>query len=230
MSSSVWLPPLCLLLTVAVYFVSKWLYGKKRTIILMPLLLAPLLILAVLFALHITYQDYIQDSRWLLWMLGPATVAFAIPIYDQRQLMRQHWMSLSVGVCVSVLVAVGSTVMLARLFHLSEALQRSLAMRSITTPFAIEATDLIGGQSDLTGVFVILTGVFGMALGEFMLTIVSVRSRVGRGASLGASAHGAGTAKAYQMGYTEGVTSSIMMMIAGVLTVCVAPLVGKILW
>ncbi len=221
---------LCLLLTLMFYYGSKLLYRRKRTIFLMPLLLAPLLLVVVVMGFHIPYQDYMAESHWLLWMLGPATVAFAIPVYDNRYLIQRHWLSLSVGVMVSVVVAVGSTVLLARWLELPELLQRSLAMRSITTPFAVEATKSIGGQSDLTALFVVLTGVIGMAVGEVVLTVLSIRSRLGKGASLGASAHGAGTAKAYQIGNSEGVVSSVVMMIAGMMTVLIAPLIGRILW
>ncbi|EKO3538671.1 LrgB family protein [Vibrio fluvialis] len=229
MNSSL-LSVLCLLLTLLFYYGSKLLYRRKRTIFLMPLLLAPLLLVLVVMGFHIPYQDYMAESHWLLWMLGPATVAFAIPVYDNRYLIQRHWLSLSVGVMVSVVVAVGSTVLLARWLELPELLQRSLAMRSITTPFAVEATKSIGGQSDLTALFVVLTGVIGMAVGEVVLTVLSIRSRLGKGASLGASAHGAGTAKAYQIGNSEGVVSSVVMMIAGMVTVLIAPLIGRILW
>ncbi|MCG6345011.1 LrgB family protein [Vibrio fluvialis] len=229
MNSSL-LSVLCLLLTLMFYYGSKLLYRRKRSIFLMPLLLAPLLLVLVVMGFHIPYQDYMAESHWLLWMLGPATVAFAIPVYDNRYLIQRHWLSLSVGVMVSVVVAVGSTVLLARWLELPELLQRSLAMRSITTPFAVEATKSIGGQSDLTALFVVLTGVIGMAVGEVVLTVLSIRSRLGKGASLGASAHGAGTAKAYQIGNSEGVVSSVVMMIAGMVTVLIAPLIGKILW
>ncbi|AMF96102.1 LrgB family protein [Vibrio fluvialis] len=229
MNSSL-LSVLCLLLTLLFYYGSKLLYRRKRTIFLMPLLLAPLLLVVVVMGFHIPYQDYMAESHWLLWMLGPATVAFAIPVYDNRYLIQRHWLSLSVGVMVSVVVAVGSTVLLARWLELPELLQRSLAMRSITTPFAVEATKSIGGQSDLTALFVVLTGVIGMAVGEVVLTVLSIRSRLGKGASLGASAHGAGTAKAYQIGNSEGVVSSVVMMIAGMVTVLIAPLIGRILW
>uniref|UniRef100_UPI00190F8DFC LrgB family protein n=1 Tax=Klebsiella pneumoniae TaxID=573 RepID=UPI00190F8DFC len=127
-----------------------FLYRRKRSLLLMPLLLAPLLLVIVVMIFHIPYQAYMADGHWLLWLLGPATVAFAVPVYDNRALLRQHWLSLSVGVVVSVLVAISSTVLLARWLNLPDLLQRSLAMRSITTPFAVEATKSIGGQSDLT--------------------------------------------------------------------------------
>ena len=220
----------CFVMTVVLYYVSKQLYSRKKSIFLMPLMLAPLLLVAMVMVFRIPYQSYMEDSHWLMWMLGPATVAFAIPVYDNRELIRRHWLSLSIGVMVSVIVAVSSTVLLARLFHLPELLQRSLAMRSITPPFAVEATKSVGGQSDLTALFVVLTGLIGMAIGEVILTVLSIRSRLGKGASLGASAHGAGTAKAYQLGSSEGVVSSVVMMIAGMVTVLLAPTIGHILW
>ena len=157
-------------------------------------------------------------------------VAFAVPVYQHRQLIRRHWLSLTLGVATSVLVAVSSTVWLARWLNLSDLLQRSLAMRSITTPFAVEATRAVAGQVDLTALFVVLTGVIGMAIGEGLLTCMMIRSRLGRGAAMGASAHGAGTARAYQMGPTEGVISSLVMLIAGVMTVLLAPWLGRLFW
>ncbi|MBE3657947.1 murein hydrolase effector protein LrgB [Vibrio navarrensis] len=224
------LSAICFVLTLLLYYASKYLYRRRPSLLLMPLLLAPLLLVVMVTGLHIPYQTYMADSQWLLWLLGPATVAFAIPVYDNRVLIKQHWLSLTVGVLVSVVVAVGSTVALARLLSLPELLQRSLAMRSITTPFAVEATKVIGGQSELAALFVVLTGVIGMAMGEIILTSLAIRSRLSKGASLGASAHGAGTAKAYQLGSSEGVVSSVVMMLSGMVTVLLAPWIDHLLW
>ncbi len=88
----------CFLLTLLFYYASKFLYRRKRSLLLMPLLLAPLLLVIVVMMFHIPYQAYMADAHWLLWLLGPATVAFAVPVYDNRALLRQHWLSLSVGV------------------------------------------------------------------------------------------------------------------------------------
>ncbi|MCS3456680.1 putative murein hydrolase (TIGR00659 family) [Aeromonas sp. BIGb0405] len=221
---------LCLALTLLFYYLSKWLYGRKRILPLMPLLLAPALLIALVLSCHIPYETYMADSHWLLWLLGPATIAFAIPVYENKALMRKHWLSLSIGVLASVVMAVGSSVLLARWLGLSDLLQRSLAMRSITTPFAVEASKSVGGQSDLTALFVVLTGVIGMAVGDGVLRRLAIRSKLGKGAGFGASAHGAGTAKAYQLGNEEGVVASMVMMIAGMVTVLLAPLLGQLLW
>lgn len=218
---------LCLAVTLALYFANKQLYRRVHRIWLMPLVLTPLLLVALLLIGHISYREYMGESHWLL---GPATIAFAVPVYENLAIIRRHWLSLTVGVLTSTLVAVLSSVWLARLLTLPESIQRSLAVRSITTPFAIEAAKRLGGQPDLVALFVVLTGVFGMAVGDMLLLRLSVRSGMAKGAGLGASSHGAGTAKAYEMGQTEGVVSSLVMMLAGVVTVLLSPLIGRLLW
>ncbi|EEQ17583.1 LrgB family protein [Yersinia intermedia ATCC 29909] len=196
----------------------------------MPLLLTPLVLVLLLVVTHISYEDYIGETHWLLWLLGPATIAFAVPVYENLSIICRHWLSLTAGVITAVSVAVVSSVWLAKLLTLSEEVQRSLAVRSITTPFALEAAKQLGGQPDLVALFVVITGVFGMAVGDLLFLRLSVRSGLAKGAGLGASSHGAGTAKAYEIGQQEGVVSSLVMMLAGIITVIGAPLIGHLLW
>ena len=139
----------CFLVTLALYFANKKLYRRRRTLLLMPLVLTPMILVLLLVVTHISYQDYIGETHWLLWLLGPATIAFAVPVYENLHIIRRHWLSLSAGVLTAVLVAVYSSVWLARLLTLPEEVQRSLAVRSITTPFALEAAKQMGGQADL---------------------------------------------------------------------------------
>ncbi|MDN6834470.1 MAG: LrgB family protein, partial [Enterobacterales bacterium] len=217
--SSLSISVLCLLMTLALYFANKKIYRRLHTIWMMPLVLTPLILVLFLVVTHVSYQDYMGESRWLLWLLGPATIAFAVPVYENMTVIRRHWMSLSAGVITATVVAVSSSVWLARLLTLPEEVQRSLAVRSITTPFALEAAKQLGGQPDLVALFVVITGVFGMAVGDILFLRLAVRSGMAKGAGLGASSHGAGTAKAYEIGQTEGVVSSLVMMLAGVVTV-----------
>ena len=220
----------CFLATLALYFANKKLYRRRRSLLLMPLLLTPLVLVLLLVVTHISYQVYIGETHWLLWLLGPATIAFAVPVYENLSIIRRHWLSLTAGVITAVSVAVVSSVWLAKLLTLSEEVQRSLAVRSITTPFALEAAKQLGGQPDLVALFVVITGVFGMAVGDLLFLRLSVRSGLAKGAGLGASSHGAGTAKAYEIGQQEGVVSSLVMMLAGIITVIGAPLIGHLLW
>jgi predicted murein hydrolase (TIGR00659 family) len=220
----------CFLVTLLLYFANKRLYRHRRSLLLMPLVLTPIVLVLLLVVTHISYQDYIGETHWLLWLLGPATIAFAVPVYENLAIIRRHWMSLTAGVITAMLVAVASSVWLARLLTLPEEVQRSLAVRSITTPFALEAAKQLGGQADLVALFVVITGVFGMAVGDLMFLRLSVRSGLAKGAGLGASSHGAGTAKAYEMGQQEGVVSSLVMMLAGIITVLAAPFIGRLMW
>ncbi|HHH0662354.1 TPA: LrgB family protein [Yersinia enterocolitica] len=220
----------CFLATLALYFANKKLYRRRRSLLLMPLVLTPMVLVLLLVVTHISYQDYIGETHWLLWLLGPATIAFAVPVYENLSIIRRYWLSLTAGVITAITVAVVSSVWLAKLLTLSEEVQRSLAVRSITTPFALEAAKQLGGQPDLVALFVVITGVFGMAVGDLLFLRLSVRSGLAKGAGLGASSHGAGTAKAYEMGQQEGVVSSLVMMLAGIITVIGAPLMGHLLW
>jgi predicted murein hydrolase (TIGR00659 family) len=216
----------CLVLTVALYFASKALYARFRSPWLTPLVAVPAVLAAVVVLAHIPYPLYFQDTRWLMWLLGPATVAFAVPIYEYRELLKRHWISLTVGVTVGIVVAVGGSLMLAKLLHLSPELQRSLMTRSVSTPFALAVSDKIHAPRDLTALFVIATGVCGMLFGELVLGLVPLRTRLARGALFGAAAHGVGTAKARELGSEEGVVASLTMMIAGVVMVLLAPMLG----
>ncbi|WP_283149989.1 LrgB family protein [Silvimonas soli] len=219
----------CFILTVGLYYANKRLYEKSLRLILMPLLATPAVLIAIVLLADIPYHDYIADTHWLMWLLGPATIAFALPIYDNRNMVRKHWLSISAGVLAAVVTSVSTSVLLARWLGLSVMLQKGLAVRSVTTPFAIEAARSIGGPADLAAVFVVITGVLGMAIGETVLTCLPmVRSRLAHGAIFGAAAHGAGTAKARQIGEVQGVVSSLVMMIAGLISVLGAPVIGKL--
>lgn len=224
------LSALCLVMTLVFYFLNKRLYRRFHKLPLMPLVFTPILLVAVLVWGHISYQRYMGESHWLLWLLGPATIAFAVPVYDNLAIIRRHWMSLSAGVFTATVVAVTSSVWLARLFTLSDEVQRSLAVRSVTTPFALAAAKPLGGQPDLVALFVVVTGVFGMAIGDVLFLRLSIREGMAKGAGFGAASHGAGTARSYELGQQEGVVASLVMMLSGVVMVVAAPLVARLLF
>lgn len=111
---------LCLVVTLIIYFANKRLYRRFRKLPLMPLVFTPILLVMMLVWGHISWQNYIGEAHWLLWLLGPATIAFAVPVYDNLAVIKRHWMSLSAGVITATVVAVTSSVWLARLFTLSD--------------------------------------------------------------------------------------------------------------
>lgn len=221
---------LCLIATVCIYFLNKRLYRRWHKLVMMPLVMTPLILVTLLLVTHISWQNYIGESHWLLWLLGPATLAFAVPVYENLAIIRRHWLSLTAGVITATTVAVLSSVWLARLLTLPEEIQRSLAVRSITTPFALAAAKQLGGQPDLVALFVVITGVFGMAVGDVLFIRLAVKQGMAKGAGFGAASHGAGTAHAYELGQEEGVVASLVMMLSGVVTVVIAPAIGHLLW
>ena len=220
----------CLVITLVLYFANKRLYRRFRKLPLMPLVLTPVLLVLLLVFGHISYQNYMGEAHWLLWLLGPATIAFAVPVYDNLTIIKRRWMSLSAGVITATVVAVTSSVWLARLFTLPDEIQRSLAVRSITTPFALAAAKSLGGQPELVALFVVVTGVFGMAIGDVLFLRLSIREGMAKGAGFGAASHGAGTARSYELGPQEGVVASLVMMLSGVVMVLVAPMVGWLMF
>ncbi len=220
---------LSLVATVVCYLINKQIYRRYPIALFMPILATPVVLIGLLLLTHVSYPQYIAQTRWLAWLLGPTTVAFALPLYEHRTLLKKHGLSIATGVAVASCVSITTTVWFAEWFGLNEELQKGLAVRSITTPFAIEAERVLGGPTDLAALFVVMTGITGMLLGEVLLRLLPrVRSKLATGAILGGAAHGTGVAKARQLGEVQAVVASLVMMIAGAVNVVAAPFVRHV--
>ncbi|WP_236585328.1 LrgB family protein [Dyella sp. EPa41] len=224
-----WLSLSWLALTLGGYYALKPVYRRHPRWWTSPLFTVPLLLAVLGLLLGTDYPVYIRDTHWLVLMLGPATVAFALPVFRHRQLIRTHWPALLAGVLGGSAMAIGSAWGLATLCGLDDAVRRSLLARSITTPLAMLVSADIGGVPELTALFVVITGVAGIALGELLLRHLPLRSALARGALFGVGAHGAGTAKAYDVGNEEGSVASLAMVLAGLLNVLLAPALAALL-
>jgi predicted murein hydrolase (TIGR00659 family) len=215
--------------TIAIYFLSKRTYRRWPALWSSPLVLTPVLLAALALSLHTTYSEYIGATRWLMVILGPVTVAFAIPIYEQRAMIMRYWPVLLFGIVVGSGTAMVTAWTLASLLSIDGALRLSLVPRSISTPFAMAISQNIGGVPDLTALFVVVTGVLGAAMGENLLRILPLKSSLARGALFGMGAHGAGVAKANQIGPEEGSVAGLVMVMVGLVNVLAAPLLAHIL-
>jgi len=209
--------------TLGFYFLSKRAHRRFRAEWAGPLVLAPILLIAMTLVLHKTYDDYIHETKWLVSFVGPCTVAFAIPIWEHRALIRRYWPVLIVSVVVGSATSMLSARILARLLGLDQEVVLSLMPRSMSTPFALAVSRTFGGNADLTAFFVVVTAVFGAAVGELMLTLLPVRSVISRGALFGMGAHGAGVTRAHQLGHEEGSIAGVVMVLVGIFNVLVAP-------
>jgi len=216
-------------LTIVLYAFGKAVYCRRPCWWTSPLLLSPLLLMIVALAFHVTYREYIRGTHWLVVLLAPATVAFAIPIYEQRSLIRRQWPLLVIGVVTGSATAIASSWALASLFGLDESLRLSLLPRSMSTPFAMTVSGDIGGVPALTAVFVVITGVLGAAVGEGLLSCLPLQSVLAQGALFGMGAHGAGTAKAHQIDSEIGAIAGLVMVLVGLFNVLAAPLLAHYL-
>ncbi|MCY1410277.1 Inner membrane protein YohK [compost metagenome] len=217
-------PLFWLALTLGGYLLSRFLYGRFRSYWLSPIVFVPALLFAVAIPLHASYADYSRDTSWLVALLGPATVAFAVPIWEQRALLARHWPALLAGMCAGSAVAIGSSWALAHALALDGQVTLSLLPRSITTPLAMEMSHDIGGVPALTAAFVMITGVFGALAGGVLMRLLRLRTTLARGALLGVGAHGAGTSRAYEFGGEEGSAAGLLMVLTGLFNLALAPL------
>ena len=222
------MPMFWLLFTLVTYGFSRWLYRRTGRYLLSPLILVPALLLAVAVPLHTAYAEYSSNTHWLMLVLGPVTVAFAVPIWQQRKLLARHWVALLLGMLAGSAASIASSFWLARALSLDAALTMSLVPRSITTPFAMPLAQDLGGVPELTAVFVMFTGVFGALLGGILLKWLPLRSSLARGALFGIGAHGAGVSRAREVGSEEGSVAGLVMVLTGILNLFAAPLLAMV--
>ncbi|AZB41992.1 LrgB family protein [Bacillus sp. FJAT-42376] len=206
-------------ITYLVYRLGKSLYRKWKFPLLHPLLICPLVLIGGIRLFGVPASEYIDASKPLTHMLGPATVAFAIPIYKNRALIKKYMAEIFFSVTAGSVAAIMTSFLLALWVHLNGEWIISILPRSITTPIAVEVSKEIGGLPTLTTVFVIITGIIGGIIGPSIIKWMAIKTPVARGLMLGMAAHGVGTSKAMEYGELEGTFSSLSMILAGFLTI-----------
>lgn len=218
-----------LLMTTSLYVIAKHCYKKKPKIYLSPLITVPLLISLVLLFSHISYETYNEGAKWLSLMLQPATIAFAVPLYRYRAILQKHAYEIIFSVLLGSIVAICSSALIAEMLHIDPQVAGSLIPRSVTTPIAMDISQISGGIPSITAVFVIMTGLLGSLLGPFVIQFFKIKSEVARGILFGTSAHAVGTSKAFEFSTTTGTVSSLSMIIAAIISVCAMPLLMPLL-
>jgi len=205
-------------ITFIIYKLSKKVHTKWNLFFFHPLLLAPILLIILISVAHVSANQYLEDTKWLSHLLGPATVAFAVPMYKHLKIIKKYVGTIIISITSGSLVAIFSTFGLSKLFHLKYDFITSMLPRSITTPIAIEVSKEIGGLPTLTTVFVILTGIIGSIVGPSVIKGLSIKTPIAKGLALGMGAHGAGTNKAFEYGKQEATFSSLAMIFAALIT------------
>ena len=209
--------------TIAAYLGFARLHARHRSLLTLPILAATVALAAALSTPLGDVAGYEHGTMPLRFLLGPATLALAVPLARQRALLKAQARALP-AVAVGAVVGVASAVGLARTMNLAPRLVATLAPKSVTTPMAMPISERLGGLPTLTAAIVVLVGVFGGAIGPRLLDRLGVRGAVARGLALGTSSHGVGTATALAEGEAQGAAAGVAMVVAGVVTGLVAPL------
>ena len=181
-----------------------------------PLLISIIAVIAVLCLLHIDYDTYNQSGQYISYLLTPATVCLAVPLYQQMELLKKNLKAVVIGIVSGVLVSV---LILAKLFRLSHEQYVTLLPKSITTAIGMGVSEELGGIVTITVAVIIITGVLGNMVAETVIKLAHIEEPIAKGLALGTSSHAIGTAKAMELGEIEGAMSSLAIAVAGLLTV-----------
>ncbi|HEV3050245.1 MAG TPA: LrgB family protein [Longimicrobium sp.] len=215
---------LALAATLAVYAAARALQRRRGSVWLHPVLVSIVVLIAALKLLGIGFDAYNRGGRALTFLLGPAVVALGLPLYRQMEEIGRRGKAVLVSLLIGAAVGTLTATLTAVLLGASGPVVRSLAPRAVTTPIAIGIAERVGGLPALSAVVSIFTGVLGAVIGPPLLRKIGVRSRTAFGLSMGAAAHGVGTARAAEEGDVEAASSGLAIGIMGVLTAILAPL------
>lgn len=220
-----------LTLTLIAYQLGLWLHDRtRRSPLVNPVLIAICTLAALLYATDTNYSTYFDGAQFVHFLLGPATVALAVPLYRQFDRVRRSAGALLTALVIGSLTATASAVAIGWVFGASMSTVVSLAPKSVTTPIAMGIAEELGGLPSLTAVLVILTGIIGAVLGTTVLRVVGVRDERATGFALGLASHGIGTARALQISEVAGAFSGLAMGLNGLATAVLLPLLYGLLF
>jgi len=217
-----------LLLSLAAYGMGIFLKRKFKLALFNPLLISILVTIGVLVFAHISYDTYYSSAKLLSSLLTPATICLAIPLYEQLEQLKNNWKAISIGILSGVFGSLGCVLVMSVLFHFNHAEYVTLLPKSITTAIGMGVSQELGGYVTLTVAFIIVTGVFGNITAELALALFRISHPIAKGIALGTAAHAIGTAKAMELGETEGAMSSLSIAVSGLLTVVGASIFAQL--
>ena len=208
-----------LALSLFMYFTVDFLKKWVKTSLFNPLLISSLLIILILSLLKIEYSEYNQSAQWLHFMLTPATIVLAVPLYQQFKLLEKHALVIFICVLSGVIASLISVYLLSLLFGLDQTMLITLLPKSITAAIAIGVAEEYQGIVTITVAAVIITGITGNVIAEPVCKFFRIKNPIAKGIAIGTSSHVVGTSKAMEMGEVEGAMSSLAIVVAGLTTV-----------
>ncbi|MBL8838864.1 MAG: LrgB family protein [Alphaproteobacteria bacterium] len=222
-------PLAALTATLVAYQAGLWIYRRSGgNPIANPVLIAVVLLVGLLLASGTAYRTYFDGAQFVHFLLGPATVALAVPLYNQFRQVRRSALAIAVALVAGSLFAAGSAVLVAWLLGASQRTLISLAPKSVTTPVAMGIAEQLGGLPSLTAVVVILTGIVGAMLATWTLDLLRITDWRARGFAVGVASHGIGTARALQVNEVAGAFAGLAMGLNALATAVLLPLMWRL--
>lgn len=202
---------------------------RKKISVLNPLLVSIIFVIAVIKIFHIDYETYNSGAKYISYLLTPATVCLAIPLYRQISVLKEHAKEVLIGILAGVLASMGSILLMSYLFGLTHEQYVTLLPKSITTAIGMGVSEELGGIQTITVAVIIITGVLGNIIAEAVLKIFRIKEPVAKGLAIGTASHAIGTTKALEIGEIEGAMSSLSVAVAGLMTVISASIFANMM-
>ena len=202
---------------------------RKKISVLNPLLVSIIFVIAVIKIFHIDYETYNSGAKYISYLLTPATVCLAIPLYRQISVLKEHAKAVFIGILAGVLASMGSILLMSYLFGLTHEQYVTLLPKSITTAIGMGVSEELGGIQTITVAVIIITGVLGNIIAEAVLKIFRIKEPVAKGLAIGTASHAIGTTKALEIGEIEGAMSSLSVAVAGLMTVISASIFANMM-
>ena len=215
--------------SIAAYEAGSLLKKKYHSALFNPLLLSVAATIVLLIFFRIDYDTYYEGAKYLSYLLTPATVCLAIPMYEQLELLKKNLKAVMVGIISGVLMSLGCILVMAIVFGLNHETYVTLLPKSITTAIGMGVSEELGGYVTITVATIVITGVLGNIIGEGLCKLFHIEEPIAKGVALGTASHAIGTARAMEMGEIEGAMASLSIAVAGLLTVAGA-LVFSYFW
>lgn len=207
------------LISIGSYGLGVILKKKFKLAVFNPLLISIVITMAVLLLLNIDYEAYNTGAEYLSWFLTPATVALAVPLYEQLKLLRKNFAAIILGIVSGVVTSLTCVFLMALAFGLSHKEYVTLLPKSITTAIGMGVSEELGGYVTISVAVIVITGVLGNVMAPFVCKLFRICNPVAKGIAIGSASHAVGTTKAMEMGEIEGAMSSLSIAVSGILTV-----------
>ena len=209
-------------LSLIAYGIGCWIQKKTKSDAANPLLISIIICIALLLIMKVDYENYLKSAQYLSYFLTPATVALAIPLYKQLDLLKKDAAAILIGSFSGVIASLVSILLLSVLFGLSHEMYVTLLPKSITTAIGMGIAEELGGSVTISVAVIIITGITGNVIAVMMCRLLRLKSPIARGVMIGTASHVIGTAKAMEIGEVEGAMSSLAIVICGLMTVIAA--------